>query len=167
MSLGNWLLKGEVLYLDTGIAGSFVGDSVLPGGNTVRRDLVPDNLTALVGGFEYTFFRVLSESDLGVIVEYLYNSQQDRDAVGFRPFENDVFTALRFSRNNPGDGELLVGLILDVWNQTRLLRVEYEERYFDQIKLEAIYEHIHAASRDPITLLNSADRLAIQLSYVY
>ena len=167
ISLGNWLLKGEVLYLNTGIAGSFASDSILPDGNVVRRDLVPDNLTAVVGGFEYTFFRVLGQSDLGVIVEYLYNSQQDRDAVGFRPFENDVFAALRWSRNNPGDGELLAGLILDVRNQTRLLRVEYEERFFDQIKLEAIYEHIQAASEDPIALLNNADRLAIQLSYVY
>lgn len=167
MSLGNWLLKGEALFQDTGIAGSVVRDSVLRDRSTVRRELVPDNHTAFVGGFEYTFFRVLDQSDLGVIAEYLYDSEQSLDTAAFRPFQNDVFAGVRWSRNNPGEGELLAGLILDTKNQTQVWRVEFEERYFDRIKLEIIFDHIDAASGDPVAVFNNDDRLAIQLSYVH
>lgn len=167
MSLGNWLLKSEALYMDTGIAGTFVAGSVLPNGSTVRRNLVPDNLAAFVGGVEYTFFGVLGQSDLGVIVEYLYNSQQDQQAVGFWPFQNDVFTALRWSRNNLGAGELLAGLIVDVKDGTQVWRVEYTERFFDRLKLLAYLEIIDAASANPLAAFNDADNVAIQLSYVY
>ncbi len=167
MSLGNWLVKGEALFQDTGIAGSCVRDTLLRVGGTARRDLVPGDHTAFVGGFEYTFFGVLGKSDLGVIAEYLYDSVQSSDAVAFRPFQNDVFAGVRWSRNNPGDGALLAGVILDVKNRTQVWRIEYEERYFDRIKLEATYDHIDAARRDPVAVFNNDDRVAIKLSYTY
>ncbi len=167
MSLGNWLLKAEAMYYDTGIAGSFFVDSVLSDGSIVRRNLVPTNLTAFVGGFEYTFFRVLGESDLGVLAEYLYNSQQNFKGVAFRPFQNDAFTGIRWSRNNLGQGELLGGLIIDLRDGTQLWRVEYSERFFDRVKLLAYFEIINAASGDPLRPFNDADNVAFQLSYVY
>ncbi len=167
MSLGSWLLKAEVQYLDTGIAGSFVGDSVLVDGTLRRRELVPDNLAAFVGGFEYTFFRVLGNSDLGIITEYLYNSQQDFDDVGFRPFQNDLFSAIRWSRNNLGDGELMAGVILDLTNGTQLWRLEYTERFFDRLMFMVYGEIIDAASEDPLASLEDSDNVALQFSYVY
>ena len=167
MSLGSWLLKAEVQYLDTGIAGSLVGDSLLVDGTIRRRDLVPDNLTAFVGGFEYTFFRVFGNSDLGIITEYLYNSQQDFDDVGFRPFQNDLFSAIRWSRNNLGGGELLAGVIVDLKDGTQLWRLEYSERFFDRLKLIVYAEIIDAASENPLRPFEDSDNVAFQLSYVY
>ncbi len=61
----------------------------------------------------------------------------------------------------------MAGLILDTKNQTQVWRVEYEERYFDRIKLEIIFDHIDASSGDPVAVFNNDDRLAIQLSYVH
>ena len=135
-NLGNWLLKGEYLYLNTGTAGSFFTQSILFDGSIVERDIVPDSYTALVAGFEYTFYRLFSENDFGVLLEYLYNdSPQDFQAPAFRPFENDIFVGFRWNRNTLGDGELLAGLIHDLSNSTRLWRVEYAERFFDRIKV--------------------------------
>ncbi len=167
MSLGSWLLKAEAKYQNTGIAGSFVADSVLTDGRVVRRDLVPDSFTAFVAGFEYTVFRVLGDSDLGLITEYLYNSQQDEDDVGFRPLQNDLFAALRWTRNNIGDGELLAGVVVDLANGTQLWRLEYTERFFDRIKLDVYGQIINAASEDPLRPFQDSDNVAFRLSYVY
>lgn len=71
MSLGNWLIKAEAVFQDTGIAGSFIRDSVLPNGTVVLRDLVPEDHAAFMGGFDYTFFGLIGKSDLGILVEYL------------------------------------------------------------------------------------------------
>lgn len=167
MSLGEWLLKGEALYFDTGIAGSFVTDSILPNGSVVRRDIVPDNLFAFVAGGEYTFYGVVGKSDVGLLAEYLYNTQQDLQAPGFFPFQNDLFLGMRWSRNNFGQGELLGGVILDLSNGSHLWRVEYTERFYDRVKLLAYLEIIDAAKGDPLAPFNSADNMAIELSYVY
>lgn len=167
MTLGNWLLKGEALYQGTGIAGSVIADSVLPDRRIVRRELVPDDLGAFVGGFEYTFFGAVGQSDVGVLAEYLVNSQQDLQAVAFRPFQNDLFAGLRWTRNNLGGGELLGGMIVDLRNGSHLWRVEYSERYFDRVKLMVYLEIINAARGDPLRPFKDADNMAIQLSYVY
>jgi len=167
MSLGSWLVKGEALFQDTSSGGTFMASAMTSGGQVVRRNLVPKNHTAFVGGFEYTFFGVIGQSDVGVIGEYLYDSEQRLDAVAFRPFQNDVFGGIRWARNNAGDGELLVGGIIDVKNQTQVWRVEYSERYFDRLKLSAIYDHVEADPRDPIAIFDNDNRLAIELSYTY
>ena len=167
MSLGSWLLKGEGLFQDTSSGGTFMADSLTSNGQVVRRNLVPKNHTAFVGGFEYTFFGVIGQSDIGLIGEYLYDSEQRLDAVAFRPFQNDAFGGIRWARNNAGDGELLVGGIIDVKNQTQVWRVEYSERYFDRLKLAAIYDHVDADARDPLAIFDNDNRLAIELSYTY
>ena len=168
MSLGEWLIKAEAIYQDTGLAGSFRRNSILPSGVFLPlRELVPDNHTALVGGLEYTFFGFLGTGDLGVIAEYLYDSEQAPDAVAFRPFQNDFFGGFRWTRNNPGDAELLAGLILDLKEQSMILSVEYSERYFDRIKLIASLDRINAAPEDPISVFNNDDRFSLELSYTY
>lgn len=167
MTVGNWLVKGEALFQDTSSGGTFMADSVVSGGQVVRRNLVPKNHTAFVGGFEYTFYGVIGQSDIGLIGEYLYDSEQRLDAVAFRPFQNDAFGGIRWARNNAGDGELLIGGIIDVKNQTQVWRVEYSERYFDRFKLSAKYDHINAAPGDPIAIFDNDNRLAIELSYTY
>ncbi len=167
MSVGSWLLKGEALFQDTSSGGTFMADSVTSSGQVVRRNLVPKNHTAFVGGFEYTFYGVIGQSDIGLIGEYLYDSEQRLDAVAFRPFQNDAFGGIRWARNNAGDGELLIGGIIDVKNQTQVWRVEYSERYFDRLKLSAMYDHINAAAADPVAIFDNDNRLAFELSYTY
>lgn len=110
---------------------------------------------------------MLGQSDVGILAEYLVNSQQDLQAVAFRPFQNDLFAGLRWTRNNLGGGELLGGLILDLRNGTQLWRVEYSERYFDRVTLKVYAEMINAAADDSLKPFTDADNVAIQLSYTY
>ncbi len=87
--------------------------------------------------------------------------------MGFRPFQNDLFIGIRWSRNNAGLGELLGGAIVDLKNGTQLWRAEYSELLFDRIKLLAYMEMINAASDDLLEPFEHADNFAVQLSYVY
>ena len=167
MSIGNWLLKGEGLFQDTSFAGTLEADSITPNGQVVRKNLVPKNHVGLVGGFEYTFYGVVGPSDLGLIGEYLYDSEQRPDAVAFRPFQNDVFAGLRWTRNNAGDGQLIVGVLADMKYPTQVWRTEYSERYADRITLSAVYDHVHADPRDPLTIFDNDNRIMIELSYTH
>ena len=167
MSAGNWLIKGEALLQDTSLAGTFKANSLTSSGKITRRNLIPKNHTALVGGFEYTFHGILDQSDVGLIAEYLYDSEQRTDAVAFRPFQNDVFGAIRWTRNNMGDGAMLIGGIIDIKNQTQVWRLEYSERYFDRLKISALYDHINAAPNDPVAIFDNDNRLSLELSYTY
>ena len=166
-SLGEWLIKAEAVFQDTGIAGSSPRNLVLPDESIVRRDLVPDSHYAFAGGAEYTFFGLIGKSDLGVLGEYLYDSEQAPNAVAFRPFQNDLFTGVRWSRNNPGDGALLAGVTVDLERRTLLWRAEYSERYFERVVLTASIDLINAASKDPLAVFNNDDRLTVKLSYAY
>lgn len=167
MSLGEWLIKAEAIYQHTGISGSFNQNTVLPDRSLIQRDLVPPNHSAFVGGLEYTFFGAIGSMDLGVVVEYLYDSEQDLEAVAFRPFQNDLFLALRLLRNNLGDAQLLGGVIHDLKTGSQIWRLEYEERYFDRVKLQLSHDRINASSDDPLSFFNNEDRFSIELSYTY
>lgn len=167
MSLGEWLIKAEAVYQDTGIAGSFSQNTVLPDGSVIQRDLVPPNHSAFVGGLEYTFFGVMGPMDLGFVVEYLYDSEQDLQVLAFRPFQNDLFLAIRLLRNNFGDAQLLGGVIHDLKTQSQIWRLEYEERYFDRVKLQLSLDRINASSDDPLSVFNNDDRFSIEFSYTY
>ena len=165
VSLGGWLLKAEAVFQDTGIAGIFVQNSDLIGG--ALRNLVPNDHAAAVAGFEYTLVGLIGMSDLGLIGEYLYDTEQSSGAVAFRPFQNDLFVALRWVRNNPGDGELLVGLFYDLRHRSQLWRVEYSERLVDRFTVKASVDVIDAGSKDPIAIFNNDDRVSLELSYTY
>jgi len=167
MSLGNWLIKGETLFQETGAAGILDRSRLLPNGAVVTQNLVPEDHAALVGGVEYTFFGVLGNSDLGMLGEYLYDSEQSLDAVAFRPFQNDLFMGFRWSRNNSGDGEILWGVTLDLKEQSQIWRVEYSERFFERIKLMVRADIIDADPKDPISGFNNDDRFSWELLYVF
>ncbi len=167
MSLGDWMIKGEALYQNTAIAGSIVLNTLLPDGGVALRDHVPDHRYAFVGGVEYTLFAILKKSDLGLMAEYLYDSEQDLKAVAFRPFQNDLFVGMRWTRNNPGDGKLLGGVLVDLTNGSQLWRIEYTERFFDRIKVKATLDVIEAAAEDPTAVFNNDDRFLVGLSYTY
>ena len=99
----------------------------------ILRDSTSADYQALTGGAEYTFYG-LTESgiDLGVIVEYLYDSRKD---LATTPFEDDLMLGLRFAWNNVQSTELLAGVIADRDTPARSLNVEASTRIGSQWKL--------------------------------
>ena len=99
----------------------------------INRSINNDNYNAATAGFEYTFYGVLeSASDIGLVVEYLYD---DRNAEETTPFEDDLMLGLRWTKNDENDTSVLVGVIADRDDSSRLYSVEASRRIAESLKL--------------------------------
>ncbi len=96
-----------------------------------------DDFYATAVGFEYTFFNIGSRSsDLGVLMEYLYD---DRGAAALSPFESDLFAGFRWTANDVGSTTLLAGAIFDLDTSAKFINIEASRRLGDDwmISLDA------------------------------
>lgn len=90
---------------------------------------------ALVAGFEYTLFGISEgPSDLGLILEYLYD---DRDELAATPFEKDVMIGARWVANDVQSTEVLFGVFADVGGDGLGYNLEASRRLGDSWKLTA------------------------------
>ena len=133
----------------------------------INRSLKEARYVAATGGFEYTYYGVLdSSSDLGLVVEYSYD---DRNKQATTLFENDVLLALRWTNNDENDTSILMGVIADLDDSTRLYSIEasrrvaeswklnFEARLFDGIKIN-----------DPLLAsLRHDDFVQVELAYYF
>lgn len=119
---------------------------------------------AAVGGFEYTFFGVGGgASDLGVLLEYLYD---ERDAQTSTPFQNDAFLGLRWALNDVAGSSVLVGAIVDLEHGAQSYRLEAERRLGESWTL-SVRGMIFANPQpvDPLFALRRDDYLEVEAVY--
>ena len=91
------------------------------------------NYVATAAGFEYTLFGILdSNTDLGLLAEYLRDGRLNKATTGF---QNDVFLGARLALNDAQDTALLAGIVLDLSNRTRLFSLEASRRVGTSFKL--------------------------------
>ncbi len=99
----------------------------------INRSINNDNYNAATAGFEYTFYSILeSSSDIGLVVEYLYD---DRNSKASTPFEDDLMLGLRWTKNDENDTSVLVGVIADRDDSSRLYSIEASRRVAENMKL--------------------------------
>ncbi|MCF8473812.1 MAG: hypothetical protein K9G26_03870 [Emcibacter sp.] len=99
----------------------------------IRRTGSGPDYWAMTGGFEYSFYGLGGgDSDIGVLVEYLYD---DRGANATTPFEDDIFTGMRWAANDINSTELLAGIILDLDTSAKFVNVEGSRRIGDNWKI--------------------------------
>ncbi len=110
LTRGNWLWKLEAINLD---------------GNYVK-------YKRATGGFEYTFYGVVGSADLGLVMEYLYDS---RGELATTPFEDDIMTGLRLTLNDEQSTDALLGVIKDRRDESYLVSLEANRRIGDSWKL--------------------------------
>ena len=133
------------------------------------------NFTAVVGGFEYTFYGVMeSVADVGVLVEYNYDDRPDNDfnflfqedAAGI--FQDDMFLGLRYVFNDAQSTEVLAGAIYDLDYNSRSFRVELERRISDSWKIESelqIFDNVD--KEDPLRAFERDDYWQLDLAYYF
>ena len=93
-----------------------------------------DSWVAWVGGFEYTWYGINeSESDLGLLVEHLFDGRGGRAQ---HPLENDVFAGLRLGLNDEAGTELVGGIIADAEGDATALTFDASRRVGDDWKVE-------------------------------
>jgi len=111
-TLGDWLWKLEAIH---------------------RSGQRPRNYAAATGGFEYTFIGVFDSSyDLGLIGEILWD-ERGKNAPTL--FNNDTMLGTRFTLNDADSTELLLGVIIDNNDRSRMLNIEGSRRIGQRWKL--------------------------------
>jgi hypothetical protein len=133
----------------------------------IHRQMKDANYIAATGGFEYTRYGVLgSSSDLGLLVEYLYD---DRNKAATTPFENDTLLALRWTRNDMNDTNLLMGVISDNKDSSRLYSIEANRRIGNNMKLtlEARFFSGITGVNNLLYSFRKDDFLQIELAYYF
>ena len=95
-----------------------------------------DEFFATATGFEYTLYDLLGFGwDVGLVSEYLYDNRADELRSGTFDFEtptpvtafqNDVFGGFRVALNDTQDTSLLVGLVTDLDDYSKVAFLEFE-----------------------------------------
>ena len=115
---------------------------------SVYREQKKSSYSAYTAGFEYSLFGVLeSDHDLGLLVEYLYDSRGD-DAE--TPFENDIMLGVRWLANDVQGTEALLGLIVDPDTEAKLYNLEASRRLTDHWKLNLIGRFYSDVKKDKL-----------------
>lgn len=133
----------------------------------INRSLKEDRYVAATGGFEYTFYGVLdSSSDLGMVVEYSYDN---RNKQATTPFENDVLLALRWTNNDENDTSILMGVVADLDDSSRLYSIEASRRIGESWKLNLEARLFHGIkTTDPLlSSLRKDDFVQFELAYYF
>ena len=134
----------------------------------IHRSSDLESYDAATAGLEYTFYGIFSTpTDLGLVLEYLYD---DRDDKATTPFENDVMLGLRFAFNDTQSTDALIGVIKDADKDTAIYSIEASRRLGEawKLSLEArIYDKVDET--DPL-LYNSVrndDYVQLELAYYF
>ena len=105
----------------------------------IRNEANFGSSSALVAGFEYTFFDIYNEHDIGFISEYLYDERGKTRT----SFDNDLFWGLRYTLNDIGSTEVLVGGFFDLDNASHVPRFKLQQRINNDWKYEFILQGYH------------------------
>lgn len=125
-----------------------------------------DYFVATVAGFEHTLYGVAgTASDLGLLLEHLYDGRARNGDAPVTPFQNDIFVGTRLTLNDEWDTSFLAGAIVDVENRSTALSLEVQRRLDDvtSLDLEArLFAGIDAA--DPLYGIRRDNLLTLRLT---
>ena len=134
---------------------------------SIARDTRVDSFMAAVGGFEYTFYTIGSSStDVGVLLEYLYDDRNDLSPP--TASDNDIFIGSRLALNDSDDTSVLAGVAVDLDTHEIFLNVEAERRFGDNLSVELqLRTFMNAEPGDALSVVEHDDYLQLRLSWYY
>lgn len=146
--LGGWLIKAE----------------------GYRRTDMFETYGAFAGGFEYSIIGVLgSSADVGFLVEYLKDTRDSQATL----FQDDVFVGSRIAFNDVKGTEILVGLIEDRQDNSRLGLLEASRRLGTSGQLTLEYRRISGfppvsgLQPNPAAALNQDDHVLLEYRHFF
>ncbi len=151
-----------------------------------------DSFFATVFGFEYTVGGIWdTNADLGIVAEYHYD-ERDSTLLPFGPadlpallaspqlpgllastftvplFDSDIMFGVRMSLNNAASTEALLGMVLDVNNQSTFVSLEGSHRLTDRFSVELDGRFFtNVDNRDPLRFYEDDSYWQLQLSYYF
>lgn len=131
------------------------------------------DFVSVVTGFEYTLSNLSgSGADLGFILEYLKDSRDKTDALGFpeatTPFENDLFSGVRLALNDENDLQFLGGVIFDLESRSKFANVEFSRLFGNNYKLTIESRaFLDLDASEFISAFRSESYTQVELTYSY
>jgi len=121
-----------------------------------------DAYLAWVAGFEYTWFGIHgSDSDLGLLVEHLFDGRGGRAP---HPLENDLFAGVRLGFNDEASSELVAAIVADAEGDATALTLEASRRIRDDWRVELEARAWNGVERDdPMAPLRRDDYIQLAL----
>ncbi len=121
-----------------------------------------DAYLAWVAGFEYTWFGIRgSDSDLGLLVEHLFDGRGGRAP---HPLENDLFAGVRLGLNDEAGTELVAAVVADAEGDATALTLEASRRVRDDWRVELEARAWNGVERDdPMAPLRRDDYIQLAL----
>lgn len=151
---GSWLWKLEALWRD-----EFNRAAVALNPDIRARD----RYSAASAGLEYSFYGVFeSSSDIGVLLEYLWD---ERGLNGGSGFQNDVFVGTRWAANDAWDTALLAGVVYDLDVYSQFFSVEYSRRISGSSKLSLEGRVFHNIAENDVSFFPVRYDDYLQLEY--
>ncbi|VAW84562.1 FIG01201466: hypothetical protein [hydrothermal vent metagenome] len=143
-TLENWLWKFEGIY----------------------RSGMDKDFFATVAGLEYSFFDIAaSGTDIGIVVEYLYN---DKENASTTPFQNDTMVGIRLAFNDEQSTDALIGAIIDNDGNGIILSLEANRRIASNWKISidaSLFTQTN--NKDAIDIYAREDYIQVELGYYY
>jgi len=150
----------------TGLDLSWVQEAWLWKLEAIRRTGQGDSFSATTAGFEYTISGIMdSQSDLGLISEWLYDNRGNQATT---PFQNDLMAGARLALNDIASTEFLLGLITDLESGARLVSLESSRRLGESWKMEIeAFLFAQAEEGDRLKSFESDDFFQLSLAYYF
>ena len=136
LTTGQVVPRYDVMHQASADAQWTVGAFVFKAEGFVR--LWSDKLHAFAGGgagVDYTFFKLVSDWDLSLASEFLYDTRGRDAAITF--FDHDAFLGLRVAFNDTASTEILAGGITDVVDGSTFARFSAGRRIGEHWKVSA------------------------------
>ncbi len=150
----------------TGLELQLVAEAWLWKLEAIHRSGQGKSYQAWTGGFEYTFTGIFeTQMDLGAISEWLHDSRGQRAP---SPFEDDLMAGFRLAINDMASTEVLVGLIQDLDQASKMISIEASRRITDHWKIEVEgFAFIQQSKKDFLYALRDDDFLQMTLFYYF
>ncbi len=156
------LIPHYTLIDQTGLELQATFGGLLLKAEAIRRAQPGENQVTAIAGFEYTAFNILSgSSDLGVLMEYLWD---ERGRNSDNPFEDDLFAGLRWTANDVADSTILAGAIFDLDTKTKFVNLEMSRRFGSHWKLSVDARLLFSAPvSDPLYPFSDDDFIQVKV----
>ena len=130
----------------------------------IARETQNNSFTAVVGGFEYSFYQVAdSAADVGLLFELQYDDRDGGEPVTLA--DNDLFAGIRLALNDTQDTAVLAGVGYDLETSETYVNIEADRRFGEETVLEMRARiFTNAESGDSSYAIENDDYLQMQLS---
>jgi len=137
---------------------------------TIYRTTDEEDFWATQAGFEYSFIGVFqSNADLGLLVEYGWDSRGEADANSpGANVQNDIFFGSRLAFNDMQSSEMLIGLGADLDHNAFSFLVEANRRFGESFKVSLDVRLLQSTNNaDLLYSIKNDDHLQLGIEYYF